>query len=446
MKQHIRIGAGAGFSGDRIEPALELIEKANLDYLAFECLAERTIGLAQAARLQDAGRGYDPLLERRMRAVLPMAHAKGVRLVTNMGAANVRAAAEAIVAICRELGLHGLKVATVYGDDVSEIVRAGDFPLIDRDGSSRDIRDAMVSANAYLGVEGIVTALRQGADIVVTGRVCDPALFLAPLVHEFGWPMDDFVLLGQGTLVGHLLECAGQLTGGYFADPGYKDVRGLARLGFPYAVVSADGTATFTKVEGSGGRLDAATCKEQILYEVLDPGAYLQADVTADFSYATITERGRDQVAVSGARGYPPTGSFKVSICYEDGWAGQGQIAYAGPGARARAELAFDIVKERLSIVGANISDLSLDLIGWSALDRTYAHEKCEPFEVVARIYGRAADRSNAELIGAEVESLYTNGPAGGGGVSVSVKKVLAVASTLIPREMINTSVDIMVV
>lgn len=445
MKQQIRMGAGAGFSGDRIEPALELVEKADLDYLAFECLAERTIGLAQAARLQNAGGGYDPSLERRMRAVLPMARAKGVRIITNMGAANVAAAAEAVISVGRELGLYGLRVGAVHGDDVSEIVRLGDFPLIDRDGSSRDIRDAMVSANAYLGVEGIVTALQQDADIVVTGRVCDPALFLAPLVYEFGWQMDDWERLGRGTLVGHLLECAGQLTGGYFADPGHKDVRELARLGFPYASVSADGAATFTKVDGSGGRLDAATCKEQMLYEVLDPGAYLQADVAADFRHVVVTEAGRDQVSVIGARGDPPTGSLKVSICYEDGWAGQGQIAYAGPGAKARAELAFDIVKERLSMVGANISDLNLDLIGWSALDRTGTQRRSEPFEVVARISGRAANRRCAEHIGAEVEALYTNGPAGGGGVSTSVKKVLAVASTLVPRAMIHTSVDILV-
>lgn len=434
----IRIGAGAGFSGDRIEPALELVEHGSLDYLAFECLAERTIGLAQAARLQDGRAGFDPLLERRMRMILPGAHARRVRIITNMGAANTMGAAEAIVAIAREIGLKGLKVAAVLGDDVADIVRAGDFPLLDRTGTSRDLADAMVSANAYLGAGGIVAALAQSADVVVTGRVCDPALFLAPLIHEFGWAMNDWDLLGRGTLVGHLLECAGQLTGGYFADPGRKEVSGLARLGFPFADVGADGLATFSKVAGSGGTLDALTCKEQVLYEVLDPRAYLQADVTADFSGVEVEESGPDQVAVRGGTGYARPDTLKVSISYEDGWVGHGQICYAGPGAQKRAELAFAIVRERLALLGTAVDDLTLDLIGLNAVARTEEPAGSEPREVMARISGRAADQASAECIGAEVEALYTNGPAGGGGASGSTRKVLAVASTLIPRDEVN--------
>ena len=216
----IRIGAGAGFSGDRIEPALELVEHGALDYLAFECLAERTIALAQAARRTNPDAGFDPLLEDRMRAVLPAAHARGVRIVTNMGAANPVSAARLVTRIARELGLTGLRTAAVTGDDVLDVIRAGDFPLIDRPGRSGDLGDAIVSANAYLGASGIVEALAGGADVVITGRVGDPALFLGPLIHEFGWAMDDWERLGRGTVVGHLLECAGQVTGGYFADPG----------------------------------------------------------------------------------------------------------------------------------------------------------------------------------------------------------------------------------
>lgn len=442
----IRIGAGAGFSGDRIEPALELVEHGELDYLAFECLAERTIGLAQAARQIDSMAGFDPLLERRMREVLPAANRRGVRIITNMGAANTTGAAEAVVHIARAEGLHGMKVAAVSGDDVLEAIQSGDYPLLDRPGSSRDIQHAIVSANAYLGVDGIVDALGQGADVVITGRVCDPALFLAPLVHEFGWKMDDWDMLGRGTLVGHLLECAGQLTGGYFADPGRKDVADLARLGFPFADVSADGSATFSKVAGSGGLLTAATCKEQMLYEVLDPGAYVQADVVADFRNVGISEIGRDAVSVRGACGRQRTSTLKVSISYEDGYVGQGQIAYAGPGAQARAELAFEIVCERLRITGIKVTDLTLDLIGINAFDKTRTDSRGLGNEVIARISGRADNAAAAERIGAEVEALYTNGPAGGGGAISSVRRVLAIASTLIPRELVRSHTEMVVV
>jgi hypothetical protein len=258
----IRIGSGAGYSGDRIDPALELAEKGDIAYLGFECLAERTIALAQQERLTRPDAGYDPLLEARFRAVLPACASRRIRIITNMGAANPPAAAARIVAIARDMGIAGLRIAAVTGDDVLQTVRAGSFALLERPGFAADLGASMISANAYLGVEAIVAALADGADIVITGRVADPALFMAPLVHEFGWPMDDWDLLGKGTVVGHLLECAGQITGGYFADPGLKDVRDLARLGFPLAEVGADGSAVVTKVAGSGGTVSLRSCKD----------------------------------------------------------------------------------------------------------------------------------------------------------------------------------------
>jgi len=440
---NLRIGVGAGFSGDRIEPALELLERGKLDYLAFECLAERTIGLAQAARRRDPDGGFDPLLEDRLVAALPIAQRRGVRLVSNMGAANPAAAARAVARIARDCGLTGYRAAAVLGDDVLEVVRRGDFELIDREGTSRDLLGSMVSANAYLGVDGIVDALRSGADTVITGRVCDPALFLAPLVHEFGWSMSDWALLGRGTLVGHLLECAGQLCGGYYADPGLKDVPDLANLGFPFADVVADGTAVFGKLDGTGGLLNAATCKEQLLYEILDPQAYLQADVTADFSGVHIEECGPDRVRVAGASGRARPGTIKVSIGYEDGYFGEGQMSYAGPGALARGRLALEVVRQRLLRIGAQVRDLRFELIGVDAVDRRGRVPEPEPGEVRIRVVGRASSAREAERIGAEVEALYTNGPFGGGGATRSVRQVLAVASTLIDRELVAPSVQV---
>lgn len=435
-ERSIRIGAGAGYSGDRIDPAVELAERGDLDYLVFECLAERTIALAQMARLTDPDGGYDPLLERRFRAVLPAARRNGVRIVTNMGAANPLGAARRVAAIAREMGFAGLRVAAVLGDDVLDVIRAGAHPLIDRPGTSADLGAAILSANAYLGAGPIVEALAGGADVVITGRVGDPALFLGPLIHDFGWSTDDWHRMGQGTVLGHLLECAGQITGGYFADPGVKDVPGLARLGFPLAQVSADGSAVLTKVAGSGGRLTVATCKEQLLYEILDPAAYLQADVSADITGVRFDEIGPDRIAVSGGTGRQRPDRLKVSIGYRDGFIGEGQMSYAGPGAVERGELALAILHERLAVTGLVAEEVRGELIGMNAIDRTGSTGA--PSEVRVRFAARMATAQDAARVVAEVEALYTNGPAGGGGATGTVRQVVAVASTLIDRTLVN--------
>lgn len=432
--KHIRIGVGAGYAGDRIEPAIELAEKGELDYLIFECLAERTIALAQQARMADPAKGYDPLLAERMEAVLRTCHENGIKIITNMGAANPVAGAAKIVEVARALGIAQLKVAAVTGDDVVESLKSGDYPIMET-GAPVSTLDGVVSANAYLGAAPLVAALKNGADVVITGRVADPALVLAPLIHEFGWSMDDWDLLGKGTVIGHLMECAGQITGGYFADPGFKDVPNLARLGFPIAEVRADGSAVITKVEGAGGKVTAQTCKEQLLYEIHDPSRYLTPDVVADFSSVTITEIGADRVLIDGGRGHPRTGTLKVSVGYVDGYTGEGQISYAGPGAVERGRLALDIVRERLALTGVQANELRFDLIGVDSIHgSTLAARNSNPYEVRVRVIGRTESAKEATRIGNEVETLYTNGPAGGGGASKSVREVMAIASVLVPR------------
>jgi hypothetical protein len=328
----IRVGSGAGYSGDRIEPAVELAEKGGLDYLVFECLGERTIAFAQQAKMKDPGAGFDPLLAARMRAVLPICVKNSVKIVTNMGAANPAAAAEATREIARNLGLKGLKIAAVTGDDVLAYLLEHDVAL-DNGKTIAALGNSVISANAYNGVAPIVEALKAGADVVITGRAADPAIFLAPLIVEFGWGMDDWTRLGRGTLIGHLLECAGQITGGYFADPGSKDISGLARLGFPIGEVREDGEVVVTKVAGSGGAVTARTVKEQLLYEIHDPRAYLQPDVIADFSEVHVEEIGPDRVRVTGGKGASKTGLLKTSVAYVDSYVGEGQMSYAGPNA-----------------------------------------------------------------------------------------------------------------
>lgn len=429
----VRIGCGAGFSGDRIEPALILAEKGRLDYLVFECLAERTIAMAVRTRLKQEDGGYDPLLVERLGAVLPSARRNRVRIISNMGAANPVAAARRTAELVRHLGLGPMKIAAVTGDDVLPQLREKDRPLMDASGTVWQWSGDLISANAYLGAEPIVEALQQDADIVITGRAADPSLFLAPLVHEFGWAWDDWQNLGRGTVVGHLLECAGQITGGYFADPGVKDVRDLANLGFPLAEVGSDGSAFLTKVAATGGAITLATCKEQLLYELHDPTRYLTPDVVADFSTVRFEEAGQDRIAVSGGGGIARPEKLKVSVGYREGFVGEGQISYAGPGAVERGRLALAIVKERLARLDQEILDLRLELIGQDSIDGN-GKGSPPPREVRIRVAARMRSHEAAARVGREVEALYTNGPAGGGGAAQCTKPVIAVVSTLIDR------------
>ena len=435
-----RIGCGAGYSGDRIEPAIELVERGELDVIVFECLAERTIAIAQQARAADPSAGYDPRLDERTEAILPEARRRGVRIVTNMGAANPPAAAARVRDTARRLGIGGFTIAVVTGDDVRSLVTNGGFTASET--GEALTADNVVSANAYLGAEAICEALASGADVVITGRAADPSLFVAPIAVHHGWRLDDWTLAGRGTLVGHMLECAGQVTGGYFADPGVKDVADLARLGFPLAEVEADGSAVITKIAGSGGQVTTATCTEQLLYEIHDPAAYLTPDVAADFSRVSITDLGGNRVRVQGADGRARPATLKVSVGQFDGWIGEGQISYAGAGAVARGRLAGEIVTERLRLTGVAFSELRSDLIGVDALHGPGAGRGVHPYEVRLRVAARTASAADAWRIAREVESLFTNGPSGGGGAFTSVRQVLAMRSTFVPRDRVSWRVD----
>jgi hypothetical protein len=330
----------------------------------------------------------------------------------------------------------------VTGDDVLDLVRNTSPAFEDNSYSVESLGERIVSANAYLGADSILDALTQGADVILTGRVADPSLFLAPLIYEFGWSLDNWQLLGQGTVIGHLLECAGQVTGGYFADPGYKDVPNLAKLGFPLAEVSENGDAIISKVEGSGGLITKATCKEQVLYEIQNPAVYLTPDVIADFSGVEIKDAGYDRIHISGATGRPRPATLKVSVGYQDSYIGEAQISYAGSGALARATLARHILTERLR--NHPLQELRFDYIGVNSIHGdALSHATCEPYEVRLRVAARVESLKQASLIPHEVEALYTNGPAGGGGVSASTKEVIAMLSTFVPRELVSHQIHL---
>jgi len=438
----IKLGAGAGYSGDRIDPAVVLAQQAKLDYLVFECLAERTMALAQQSLDAKRNEGYDPLLAERMTAVLSECHHREIRIISNMGAANPRAAARKTAEIARSLGLHGVRIAAITGDDVLPWIISHPADFILQDGRPiNSVLERTISANAYLGALPVLEALNGGADVVLTGRVADPSLFVGPMMFEYGWSEDDWHKLGQATLIGHLLECAGQLTGGYFADPGYKDVPDLANLGFPYAEVAEDGSSIFRKVVGTGGMLNRATCMEQLLYEIQDPSSYFTPDVIADFTQVTIEEIGPDQVSVRGGRGRERPRSLKVSVGFRDGYVGEGQISYGGPGALSRAELAISVLEERLRQIG--LEETRFDLIGLNSLHGKHLSRFApEPYEVRVRAVGRASTLAGANYVVREVEALYTNGPAGGGGVATSARETITLASTSIPSDCITTAID----
>ncbi|XKM14417.1 acyclic terpene utilization AtuA family protein [Orbaceae bacterium ac157xtp] len=437
----IRIGTGAGYGGDRIEPAIELAKKGDIDYLVFECLAERTIAIGQRQKKQNPNVGYNELTAARMKAVLPICAEKGIKIITNMGSANPKAAAELTRNIAQELGLKNLKIAVVEGDDVYETVVKQDCKLDEAGKPISQSGKNIISANAYMGADKLVEALKNGADIVITGRVADPSLFLSAMMYEFDWKNDDWDKLGKGTAIGHLLECAGQITGGYFADPGFRDVPNLARLGFPIAEVTEDGNAVITKVADAGGLVTVDTCKEQLLYEIHNPKAYITPDVVADFSGITFTQEGKDRVAVNGATGQTHTNTLKVSVGYADGFIGEGEMSYAGPGAVERGQLALDIVKERLTICNIHPQEVRFDLIGVNSLHGDKLSKDSKPYEVRARVAGRFATKEEAAFIGNEVETLYTNGPAGGGGAYKSVKEIVAMDSTLLDRNLVKAQV-----
>lgn len=435
-------------SDDRIPPAVELIERGELDYICCECLAERTIAREALDRARNPARGFTPTLLERMEAILPPARAHGVRIVSNMGAANPRGAARAVLEAAPGWGCADTTCAVVLGDDVTELVRFMPGLAIMEDGTPLEsILPRMASANAYLGADVVAAGLATGAEVVITGRVADPSLFLGPMLHAFGWAydaptQDGWARLAAGTLAGHMLECTGQLTGGCFADPGMKDVEDLAGLGYPFVDVTPQGAIVLGKTPGSGGRLDRATCTEQILYEMHDPAAYITPDCVLDITGVTFRQDAADRVAVLGAAARPRTPTYKVVVGYFDGYIGAGEMGYAGPNAVARARLAADVVQERLRRRGFTYSEYRVDLIGMTSLHGDDGTPKPDPYEVRLRIAARTDNRRAAEAVGAEVRALHMQGPGmAGGGINLGAREILAVKSVLLDRALVHPEI-----
>jgi hypothetical protein len=435
------IGAAAGFAGDRSDAGVPVVDAlAALPgprFLMFETLAERTLALCQLERRQDPQRGYSPALERMLPPILSRCLSSGIRIVGNFGAANPPAAARRIAEMARSLGLRVPCIAVVEGDDIATRLSAADLAAREIGGTSLAQRREIISANVYLGAQPIAQALDQDADIVVTGRVADSALALGPLLHAFRWRADDWDRFAAGTLAGHLLECGAQVTGGYFADPGYKDVPDLADVGYPIAEIDQDGEIVITKPTGTGGVVDRLTVVEQLLYEIHDPSAYLAPDVILDLTDVEVAEIGKDRVRVRGARGRPAPETLKATVCFDNGLLGEAEISYAGPNAPARAQLAADVVRERLRKRVPRL-EVRVDAIGVVSVlgaGRSPADfRQAQANDVRLRFAAQSIDARDIEMLLDEVEALYCAGPAGGAGVRRRITPRLASASCLIER------------
>ena len=428
-----RIGSGAGFAGDRVDPAVALAASGKVDAVALECLAERTLVPAIKARADNSEAGADPRLRRRLTPLLPAAASTGCKIISNLGAANPRAAGMAIAQLAKGLGVSGLKVAAVEGDDV--------IAMADKVKWVKPVTGKLIGAHAYLGCVPMAEALEAGADVVVTGRVADSALFAAP-VRQF-LNSDPNALAGALT-VGHLLECGGQLTGGNYdtlggPHPGNPlSAADFAALGYPLALVYADGSADITVLDGAPAIVDALTCTLQLLYEVHDPSRYATPDLVLDFSGIRFEQIGHNIIRMSGARTSGPPPTLKVAGFIElPGFIVDCEIGFAGTGAWERAKRAADALRMRLSDWADE--DIAIDLVGVNAILRAGSLSASPPAELRVHVSARCQDAEMAQQIEDEVYALTLSGPAGGCSVRSEKRNRIEVLDGFIDPALVKT-------
>ena len=448
----VRIAGGLGFYGDSWRPIRASIERGNVQYVASDHLAELTLAILQKDRQRDPNLGYTRDLVPMLAELLPIAIPRGIKFILNAGGLNPLAAREVLLSALRKFGLK-LKVGVVLGDAVqerfAELREAGvSLAHMDTGEDIATVRDRIVFASAYLGARPLVEALQAGADIVLTGRVADAALFLAPMVHELGWKWDEWDKLAQGIVVGHLLECSGQATGGNFGGD-WRSIPDLAHIGYPIAEVWENGDALITKAPGTGGRVNFDTLREQLLYEVHDPSHYLTPDVDVDMTTLHMEEVGADEVRVTGAMGRAAPEMLKIVAGYEDGVMGQAMLGYAWPDALAKAQAAAEIITQQMKEIGLQAAETTIEYIGYNSIhgplaDPTSAEDLNE---VYLRIAVRCADKREAAKLGRLFPPLALSGPPfiGGAGGMLEPRGLLGIWPTLAPRGIIEEYVRVSV-
>jgi hypothetical protein len=449
----LRLGAGMAFWGDSIRAAVDLVEHGDLDYLCCDHLAELTMSILSKQMARDPARGYTADVLPLMRQVLPTCRRKGIKIVTNAGGANPRGCAEAVAGVCRELGLTDVKIAVVTGDNIrdriDDLMTCGiDFTNLDTGEGLATVRDKLTHACVYTGADGIVAALDQGADIVICGRVTDVALYIGPMRAEFGWASDDWHHLGIAAGIAHAAECGGQATGGLYSAR-WEKVTGMEELGYPILEVAEDGTAFITKTATSGGEVTVGTVSEQMVYEIHNPGNYLTADVTGDFTEIRLDEAGPDRIRISGLTGRAAPRTLKVNMGYQAGFIGEVQFTYTWPDAYKKSQRGLEFLRERLRRADFKCEAERVEYLGQNSMwgDLAEVADSEDVLEVVVRYATRCATAEEARKVFTESVPLYNNGPAGVAGIGTRppLKELYAIWPSLIPREMIEQQVEMVV-
>lgn len=457
MKDILRLGAGSGFWGDALDPGMELLERGQLDYLCFDFLAELTMALLQRQKMKDPKAGYIPDAVQYMNAMLPKALDRGTRLISNGGGVNIRAAAERIAESARTGGFRGARIGLVEGDellDKIDLLQARGVPMVNMDTGDENfaaIRDRVVSANVYTDSTGIVEALEGNADVVITGRVSDNALYVGPMVHEFGWKRDaaHADLLAAAVTIGHIVECAAGCTGGMSSR--FAEMPRMGQVGFPIVECRPDGTADITKLPNSGGRVDLFTVKEHLVYEIADPRSYLMPDAVADFTSLRLEEIDVDRVRVSNIKGKPAPDLVKLVVGYQDGWIGETTAFFPWPNAYDRAMKARETMLERFERMGLVADQIHFDLVGLGMLhgpaapspDPLLANQMCE---VGLRCAVRTRTREEADKVRRAGTHLWIMGPGGTSfGTPMKPRPIVALWPTLIPREFVQQRTEILI-
>lgn len=442
MKEKIRIASGQGFWGDLVDAPYKQATGGPVDYIMMDYLAEVTMSILQKQKLKDPNLGYardiPPLMER----LLPVIKEKNIKVITNGGGVNPVACRDAIFAAAKKIGVKDLRIGIVMGDNIldkiDELVSKGvELKNMETGESVKSVKEKILSANVYFGAEAIVECLKQDADIVITGRVTDTGLTLAPMIHEFGWDMKNWDLMAAGTVAGHILECGGQASGGNFLGD-WKNIPDLARIGFPIAEAFPNGEVIITKHENTGGRVSSETVSEQLVYEIGNPKDYITPDCIADFTSIHLEDIGENRVRVYDVKGFPATEFYKVSMSYSDGYSAFGSLTYSWPDALEKAKAADEILRTRLNDLGLNFDEIRTEYQGFNACHGPLAKSFDELNEVVLRIGVRSHDRKAIERFGMEIAPLILTGPPGVTGFAGGRPKpsdVVAYWPALIPKK-----------
>ncbi|EGL83958.1 protein of unknown function DUF1446 [Caldalkalibacillus thermarum TA2.A1] len=447
----VRVGAGQGFYGDTIYGALNMAKYGNVQYICFDCLAELTMAILQKDRQKDPSKGYTKDITVTAKNLLPYVKEKGIKLITNAGGINPEGARNEVVRIAKEMGITGIRVGIATGDNIYPILdelQEKGISLADYETGEpfTKSKEEILFASAYLGAWPIVECLKQGADIVITGRTTDTAQFLAPMIYELGWAEDDWDKLALGVLLGHLMECSGQATGGNFSGD-WWNIPNMENIGYPIAEVYADGTAIITKPDNTGGRVSIDTLKEQFLYEIHDPSHYVTPDVIADFSAARFEEVGPDRVQISGVKGKPKPPTLKAIMGYPNGYMGAGMIGYSWPDALKKARKVDEIIRKQIELYELKVNDIHTEYIGYNSIHGPLAHPVDEEQlnEVYVRIAVHTDTKEEAVQFGRLFPPLALNGPPFVGGLAnmYTVRQLLGLWSVLIPRAEVESRVQI---